>query len=429
MTDVLSQEEIDQLLTAINAGDAGPEDFRPAHDYHKIKIYDFKRPDKFSKEQIRTVSIIHESYARDVTSIFSSCFRMGVHVHVASVDQLAYEEFIRAIPTPTTLIVADMEPLRGNILLEIDPAITGAMLNRIFGGAGECPRKQHELTELEARALEETFQNTVAALKKAWAAIVPINPKVVRVETNPQFTQIAPPGEMVVLITLEAKFGETEGMINVCFPHLALEPVMPRLSAAFWYGTAERRMRGPAERIDVNEIPILMKAELFSRVCRVDDILGWKRKAVIYPHEKTDLTKCRIKIGDYVTFVAGIINDKSIYSRRIIIENLAEPYKERYMQDKSSLTGEFDAPGIAGALKDVNIQISVELGRTRKLIKEILEMGEGTIVELDKLAGEPVDILANNVVVAKGEVVVIDENFGVRVTELANGQKPDNPER
>ena len=124
MTEVLSQDEIDQLLTAISAGDTEPEDFRPVNDTRKIKIYDFKRPDKFSKEQIRTVSIMHETFARLTTNSLSGQLRSMVHVHVASVDQLTYEEFIRSIPTPTTLAVINMDPLKGNAILEIDPAAT-----------------------------------------------------------------------------------------------------------------------------------------------------------------------------------------------------------------------------------------------------------------------------------------------------------------
>jgi flagellar motor switch protein FliN/FliY len=77
-------------------------------------------------------------------------------------------------------------------------------------------------------------------------------------------------------------------------------------------------------------------------------------------------------------------------------------------------------PGNIGLIMDVFMEMTVELGRTRKLIKEILSMGEGTIIELDKLAGEPVDILVNHKLIAKGEVVVIDENFGVRVTEIVS---------
>jgi flagellar motor switch protein FliN/FliY len=76
-----------------------------------------------------------------------------------------------------------------------------------------------------------------------------------------------------------------------------------------------------------------------------------------------------------------------------------------------------------GLLMDVPLQIAVELGRTTKKIREILEFGQGSIIELDKLAGEPVDILVNGKAIAKGEVVVIDESFGVRITDIIHPSK------
>ncbi len=111
MAEVLSQDEIDQLLSAISAGEISTEEVHQPKDQRKIKIYDFKRPDKFSKDQIRTVSIMHETFARLTTTSLSAQLRSLVHVHVASVDQLTYEEFIRSIPNPTTLAVVDMDPL------------------------------------------------------------------------------------------------------------------------------------------------------------------------------------------------------------------------------------------------------------------------------------------------------------------------------
>ena len=74
--------------------------------------------------------------------------------------------------------------------------------------------------------------------------------------------------------------------------------------------------------------------------------------------------------------------------------------------------------GNIGLIMDVYMEMTVELGRTKRMIKEILGMGEGHIIELDKLAGEPVDVLVNHKPIAKGEVVVIEESFGVRITEI-----------
>ena len=71
-----------------------------------------------------------------------------------------------------------------------------------------------------------------------------------------------------------------------------------------------------------------------------------------------------------------------------------------------------------GRVRDIPLEVTVELGRTRLLIRDILDLSPGAIIELDKVAGEPVDLFANGMLVARGEVIVIDDNFGVRVTEI-----------
>lgn len=86
--------------------------------------------------------------------------------------------------------------------------------------------------------------------------------------------------------------------------------------------------------------------------------------------------------------------------------------------DQESITSSEDVN--LNLLLDIPLRVTVELGRTKRLIKDILEFTQGSIIELDKLAGEPVDILVNNKLIAKGEVVVIDENFGVRVTDIVS---------
>jgi flagellar motor switch protein FliM len=240
MTEVLSQEEIDQLLTAINAGDTEPEDLRPAADTRKIKIYDFKRPDKFSKEQIRTISMMHDTFARLTTTSLSAQLRSMVHVHVASVDQLTYEEFIRSIPTPTTLAIINMDPLKGNAILEIDPAVTFSIIDRLFGGTGEGTKAQHELTDIESSVMEGIIVRILGNMREAWTQVIDLRPRLGQIDTNPQFAQIVPPTDMVVLVTLETKVGDVEGMINFCIPYLTIEPIIGKLSTQFWFSTVHR---------------------------------------------------------------------------------------------------------------------------------------------------------------------------------------------
>ena len=156
MTEILSQDEIDALLTVVSTPSTDTSDeesalamVRANRAKKRLKVYDFRRPDKFSKDQVRTLQMIHETFARLTTTSLAAQLRSLVRVHVVSVDQLTYEEFIRSIPSPTTLGVVNMDPLKGSAIIEIDPAITFSIIDRLFGGKGETLKTNRELTDIE----------------------------------------------------------------------------------------------------------------------------------------------------------------------------------------------------------------------------------------------------------------------------------------
>lgn len=261
MTDILSQDEIDQLLNAISSGDIQPEEFSQQAEQKKVKIYDFKRPDKFSKDQIRTVQMMHETFARLTTTALSAKLRAMVGVHVTSVDQLTYEEFIRSIPNPTTLALINMDPLKGSAILEVDPAITFTIIDRLFGGAGEHYKINRELTDIELSVIEGIVVHILGNLREAWSTVIDLRPRLGTIETNPQFAQIVPPNEMVMLITLETKIGESEGMMNLCIPYITIEPIIAKLSAQYWFssirrGESELNMKIIQGRLDQVEVEV-----------------------------------------------------------------------------------------------------------------------------------------------------------------------------
>jgi len=233
MTEILSHNEIDQLLNAINSG--GTESERKS----KIKIYDFKRPDKFTKEQIRTVSSLHEAFSRLATTLLSAELRTLVQVHVASVDQLTFEEFIRSIPNPTFIATLLMKPLKELAILEIDPAITFALIEGLLGGEGEKLRVNRDLTTIEFSLMEDLIYKLIGVLRESWSGVLDLQPRLSSIEANPQFAQIVPPTEMVLVVTLEVKLGEAVAMMNLCLPFLTIEPIIPRLSANFWYSASK----------------------------------------------------------------------------------------------------------------------------------------------------------------------------------------------
>jgi flagellar motor switch protein FliM len=284
MTEVLSQDEIDQLLTAISTGEVEGEEALKRAETRKIKIYDFKRPDKFSKDQIRTLQMMHETFARLTTTSLSAQLRTIVHVHVASVDQLTYEEFLRSIPNPTTLAVINMDPLKGSSIFEIDPSITFTIIDRLFGGPGEASKINRELTDIELSVIEGIIVRILGNLREAWSNVIDLRPRLGNIETNPQFAQIVPPSDMVVLITLETKVGDVEGMTNFCIPYLTIEPIITKLSAQYWYSSI--RKGGTTENLVIlkkrlDTVLVNLIAELGNLDITVRDVLGLHKGDII----------------------------------------------------------------------------------------------------------------------------------------------------
>jgi flagellar motor switch protein FliM len=231
----------------------------------RIKPYDFRRPDKFSKDQIRTVSIMHETFTRLTTTTVSATLRCLAHMHVESVDQLTYEEFIRSIPNPSTLAVINMDPLKGSALLEIDPGITFAMIDRLFGGTGRDAGLDRDLTDIEQSVMGGIVVRVLGNLRESWNCILDLRPRLGQIETNPMFAQIVPPTEMVILVTFEFRIEGVAGRINLCIPYLTIEPIIGKLSAKYWYSSP--RLGEKAVHRDVSRLKV--DAEVFFKAKRL----------------------------------------------------------------------------------------------------------------------------------------------------------------
>ncbi len=300
MTEILSQDEIDALLTAISTGEVDSTDYSATKEQKKVKIYDFRRPDKFSKDHIRTLQMMHETFARLTTTALSAQLRALVGVHVASVDQLTYEEFIRSIPNPTTLAVINMDPLKGSAVLEIDPSITFTIIDKLFGGLGEATKISRELTDIELSVMEGIIVRILGNLREAWSNVIDLRPRLGNIETNPQFAQIVPPNDMVVLITLETKVGEVEGMTNLCIPYISIEPIISKLSAQYMYssirkGTTDENLSIIQNRLEYVKLPVI--AEVGTAKISVQEILELSLGDVIKLPE--------VKLGDDMKLTIG----------------------------------------------------------------------------------------------------------------------------
>lgn len=308
MTDILTQDEIDSLLAAIQSGDQATEEFSSARaDTRTVKIYDFRRPDKFSKDQIRTIQMMHETFARLTTTALSAQLRALVGVHVGSVDQMTYEEFTRSIPNPTTLAIINMDPLRGSAILEIDPGISFTIIDRLFGGKGDPTKISRELTDIERSVMESIIVRILGNLREAWSTVLDLRPRLGNIETNPQFAQIVHPNDMVVLISFETKVGEVDGMTNLCIPYITIEPIISKLSAQHWYssirkGDSDENRAVIQERLDMVEIPL--RCEVGEVELSIQDVLQLQMGDVVKLTNTSISSDFTVKVGDRKKFRA-----------------------------------------------------------------------------------------------------------------------------
>ncbi|MCX7779278.1 MAG: flagellar motor switch protein FliM [Negativicutes bacterium] len=325
-SDVLSQSEIDELLSALSTGVVSAEEIKSEQKQRKVKVYDFKRPDKFSKDQIRTLYMLHENFARLLNTYLSAHLRTLVHINVASVDQLTYEEFIRSLPNPSVISVFQMRPLKGNAILEINPNIVFAIIDRMFGGLGLPPAKARALTDIEEAIIKRVINKALESFQDAWKQVVTIEPRMEVIETNPQFTQIVPPNDMVVIITLQAQIGQAEGLVNICIPYLVLEPIMSKLTTTFWVASSisknssNENINALQRRLETTFIP--MVAELGRVTVSVQELLDLAVGDVLQLETKvTD--ELSIIVGQYEKFRGrpGVSNHKlGIQITKIVTE-------------------------------------------------------------------------------------------------------------
>lgn len=267
MSEILSQAEIEALLNSLNSDDppaapteasaesaapsrgvaarqtaAGRGAARASIDY---EIYDFRRPDKFSKDQLRTLQMLHETFARLAGSNLSAYLRAPVTIDLISLEQVPYEEYLRSI-NQSVFTIMSLPPLTGQAVLEIEFGLVFTMIDRMLGGPGKSINRTN-LTDIERPLVRQMIERMFQALKSAWEGVVIVNPGIEGMETSSQFVQIAPPSDIVVTILFEVKIGDQRSAMSLCIPYLVLKPITTKLSAQKWF-VGTNRKQSPASR-------------------------------------------------------------------------------------------------------------------------------------------------------------------------------------
>ncbi len=318
MGEVLSQSEIDNLLAALTTGELDMDQMQESND-KQVKDYDFKRPAKFSKEHLRTLEIIYEHYGRLISTNLPLYLRKSVQTTVASSETVTFSEFSNALSNPVILGIIDFKPLNGNVIIELSPNLGFAMIDRMLGGAGEPLEKNRDFSEIEMTIITKLMIVCMQLMKEPWKNVMEINPIMERIETNAQFAQVIAPSDMIAIVTMNIRIGETEGFMNVCLPYFTLEEVMDKLNTKYWFSTMQKddtsdyhdHIESLIKRVDA---PV--KAVLGKSVVSVNEFLGLQVGDVIRLDSSVE-SEMNIFVGDIRKFTALPGSSKDKYAVRL----------------------------------------------------------------------------------------------------------------
>ncbi len=285
MADILSQEEIDALLDVVEdeGDDALAIEEDEVFEQKQITLYDFKRPNRVSKEQLRAFRGIHDKMARSLSSQISAIMRSIVEIQLHSVDQMTYGEFLMSLPNPTSFNVFSMKPLEGSGVLEINPSIAFPMLDRLLGGKGEPFESNREFSDIELSLFETVLRVMMSTLKEAWGPVAEVYPAIESKESSPNVVQIVAQNEIVVMVVMEIIIGHSSGMMNICYPVIALEPVLPKLASRdlMLNETSSKKSRNQELQVLIGGAKVTVEANLGVAELTLHEVLDLKGGDII----------------------------------------------------------------------------------------------------------------------------------------------------
>lgn len=331
MADVLSQNEIDALLAALSTGELTPDEVPQEEEQQKVKPYDFRSPQKFSKDHIRTLELIHDNYARIISNYLTAQVRSNGKVRVESVQQITYEEFIHSVPNPTILTIFKMPPLSGTVLFEINPQFVFEIIDLLLGGSGTGKYKAREFTDIDKNIIKVVNEGLISNLKLAWEDVMEVETEVEGIETNPALNQTLAPNDPIALISFSVELGKSTTFINICIPYLSIEKVLDKLVVQYWFQEGDGEILAQSKeklRKRLNVVGIHLTAVLGTVELTVDEFLNLNIGDVLKLKEKTtDPVKLMLEDKVYYYGKPGIIGKNMGVEILDIIDKDVENYE------------------------------------------------------------------------------------------------------
>jgi flagellar motor switch protein FliM len=280
----LDQKEVDALLAAVERQEI-VEEKEAGKPPQRIAPYDFKRPERVSKEQMRSLEMLHEQFCRKLSASLSVLLRTIVEIRTASVDQLTYQEFIMSLPDPTCFNLLSCAPLEGNMILEMNPSIVYPIIDRRLGGGktGTQPLDR-PFTEIEWQLTKGVTDRVLEELSSVWSQIRPIQFLITASESKPGLMPIVPQNELVVLVSFDVTMGEARGLMNLCIPFVVIEPIIGEITSHSWFAYARKGpgvQQGASIRRHLNTAEVPLTCYLAETTITVRDLLAMEPGDII----------------------------------------------------------------------------------------------------------------------------------------------------
>lgn len=321
MDQVLSQQEIDRLLNAMDSGEIDQETVGEENEQAKVKSYDFRRPTKLSKEYINTLHMIFEDFSKVGSNLLSTQLRTNVSFQLAAIEQISYDEFIHSIPKFTLLGLLQSKPASGIQMIEMNPQLCMLIVELLFGGI-EVRQQANEMeevsdkksfTDIELAVLEEVVTQLAVAFKNSWKDIVELSTELEALDTNPQLLQNMSPNEPVVLVTFTVKILKIQTFINICIPYVFFEGIIDKLSFRNWFDSNQSSNQGEVDELQksLNNVQLELEVLLGESQMNLSDFLHLAPGDVIKLDRKiTDPLETFIEGKPFYRVIPGKKNDQ-----------------------------------------------------------------------------------------------------------------------
>ena len=288
MAKILSQDEIDALLSSVS-GDS--TDTAETDVKQKISLYDFKHPNLVSKEQMRLLETIHEGICRNFGVFLSASLRMIVEMNLLAVDQIMYSEFVMSIAPPSCIYVCDIDKPATKIVMELNPQLAILVVERLFGGRGGFVSDIRPISVIEQKVMQRVIERIAFEISKNWGSIAPFNTQIEKFESNPEFVQVVPSSEPVVVVSMEVKIHGNSTLLNICYPYMWISNIVstPDIHDKILFGAHDvtKEERGQLEN-GLYNTQIDVKALLGKSNITIDEFVNLEKGDVIKLNNRID---------------------------------------------------------------------------------------------------------------------------------------------